>query len=203
MGGLGSGRMFRWDSKTSLDECRFVDVRDWKRRGLLGKVSRFSWGWWRDRTKVADIVVFVMGNSVTLSYRYRLNGGDWQDVNDTIRLVSSPCHLGGERVWFVCPRCSGRAAKLYSATAYFRCQRCCRLPYASQQETVLDRANRKAFKLRRRLKDGGGIGDPIWDKPKGMHWSTFERLKTRVEWQDEIANAAFMVRAGRLIGWPL
>jgi hypothetical protein len=94
-----------------------------------------------------------------------------------------------------------RAAKLYSASAYFRCRKCCRLPYASQQETVLDRANRRAFKLRRRLKDDGGIGDPIWKKPKGMHWRRFERLKAEVEELDEIASFAFILRANKIIGW--
>jgi hypothetical protein len=72
---------------------------------------------------------------------------------------------------------------------------------ASQQETVLDRANRKASKLRKKLKDNGGIGDPIWNKPKGMHWRTFERLKAKVEEQDEIASFAFVCRASRIIGW--
>ena len=140
MGGRGSGRMFRWDSKTSLEECRFVDVRDWKRRGLLG-AWRFSWGWSRDGKETANIGVAMMEGSVTLSYRIRVNGSEWQDVKDPVRLVTTACHLGGERVWFVCPRCSGRAAKLYLATAYFRCQKCCRLPYASQQETALDRVS--------------------------------------------------------------
>jgi hypothetical protein len=35
MGGQGSGRIFRWDSKTALEECRFIDIRHWKRRGLI------------------------------------------------------------------------------------------------------------------------------------------------------------------------
>ena len=57
MGGRGSGRIFRWDKKTSLEECRFIDVRDWKRRGLLANGSGFSWYWMRDGERVADIRV--------------------------------------------------------------------------------------------------------------------------------------------------
>ena len=136
-----------------------------------------------------------------VSYRYRRNGGEWHDIDETIPLVTTPCHLGRERIWFSCPSCSKRAAKLYSASAFFRCRRCCRLPYASQQETVLDRANRKALKLRKKLSDDGGIGDPIRTKPKGMHWRTFERLKAKVEEQDEIASFAFVCRASSMIGW--
>ena len=61
MGGRGSGRIFRWDKQTSLEECRFIDVRDWKRRGLLADGSGFSWCWWLDGEKKADIRVFVLG----------------------------------------------------------------------------------------------------------------------------------------------
>jgi hypothetical protein len=201
MGGRGSGRLFRWDTKTALEECRSIDVRDWQRRGLLHDGCGFSWAWWQDGVPIANIRVFVFGGRVRLSYRYRRNGGEWHAIDDSIPLVTTPCHLGGARVWFSCPGCGQKAAKLYSASAYFRCQRCCGLPYASQQETVLDRANRKARKLRRKLNDDGGIGDSIWKKPTGMHWRTFEALRAKVEEQDEIANFAFVARASKMIGW--
>ena len=201
MGGHGSGRIFRWDKRTSLEECRFVDVREWKRRGLLYLGSNFSWAWWLDGEKTADIRVSVLKDRLRLSYRYRRNGSEWQHIDDYITLVTTPCHFGRERIWFSCPSCSRRAAKLYSATAFFRCRRCCGLPYSSQQETVLDRANRKALKLRKLLGDNGGIGDLIWNKPKGMHRHSFERLKAKVRQQDEIADFAFVCRASKMIGW--
>ncbi len=59
MGGRGSGRIFRWDKQMALEECRFVDVRDWKRRSLLKAGSDFSWTWSRDGTQTADIRVSV------------------------------------------------------------------------------------------------------------------------------------------------
>ena len=117
--------------------------------------------------------------------------------DDYIPFVTTPCHFGREQIWFSCPSCSRRAAKLYSATAFFRCRRCCGLPYSSQQETVLDRANRKALKLRKLLGDNGTIGDRIRNKPVGMRWRTFERLKAKVEQQDEIADFAFDCRASK------
>jgi hypothetical protein len=203
MGGRGSGRLFRWDAKTALEQCRCIDVRDWKRRGLLREGSGFSWAWWQDGVRKASIRVLVAFEQVRLSYRYQRNGCEWRDVDDGIPLAATPCHLGGERVWFFCPGCGQRAAKLYLYSPYFRCRSCCRLPYASQQETALDRASRKARKLRRKLSDEGGIGDPIWEKPKGMHRRTFERLKAKAEEQDGIADFAFLARASKLIGWAL
>ena len=81
MGGRGSGRIFRWDKKTSLEECRFIDVRDWKRRSLVYHGSGFSWAWLQDGEKKADIRVFVLGESVRLTYRYRRNGAEWHDMS--------------------------------------------------------------------------------------------------------------------------
>src|SRR5271157_3199934 len=100
MGGRGSGRIFRWDRKTSLEECRFIDVRDWKRRGLLANGSGFSWYWVRDGERVADIRVSATSDRVRLSYRYRRNGGEWHEIDDNIPLVTTPCHFGRWRTWF-------------------------------------------------------------------------------------------------------
>jgi hypothetical protein len=51
------------------------------------------------------------------------------------------------------------------------------------------RSLRRARKLRRRLRAGSGVGDPIWDKPKGMHWRTFDRLK-EVRSKDKLFSSA-------------
>ena len=201
MGGQGSGRIFRWDAKTALEECRFIGIRDWKRRDLIRDGCGFSRSWTQDGVKKASIWVLTASDFVRVEYSFRRSGEAWQDIADTIRLSKTACHLGGERLWFCCPGCGRRAAKLYLYAPRFRCRRCLRLPYASQQETVLDRASRKARKLRRKLGDDGGIGDLIWKKPKGMHWRTFETLKAKVEQQDEIANFAFLCRTSKLIGW--
>jgi hypothetical protein len=47
---------------------------------------------------------------------------------------------------------------------------------------------------------GSGLGDPIWDKPKGMHWRTFDRLKEEAERADEMADTYFVAGALRIIG---
>lgn len=143
MGGPGSGRLIRFDRQTALEECLWIDVCDWKRRGLLVPGLGFSWSWScrGERTGV------------------RRPGEDWRDIASRILLSHTPCHFGGERVWFCCPGCGNRAQKLYMHPTHFRCRTCCRLPYASQQETPLDRGLRKSRKLRAKLDDDGGLGD--------------------------------------------
>ncbi len=63
---------------------------------------------------------------------------------------------------------------------YFACRHCYRLAYSSEREAAHFRAMRRAQKIYTRLS-----GDPncldMPDKPKGMHWRTFERLHAKAE----------------------
>ena len=113
MGGRGSGRKFRWDKKTALEECRFIDIRDWKRDDLLRDGYVFDWHWLQNGVRKASMRVFTACDHVRVDYAFRRWGDAWQDINETIRFSASPCHLGGERLWFCCPGCGRRAAKLF------------------------------------------------------------------------------------------
>jgi hypothetical protein len=48
---------------------------------------------------------------------------------------------------------------------------------ASQQEPVRERGILTARKIRMRLGGGENIMAPFPDKPKGMHWRTYDRLR--------------------------
>lgn len=50
-----------------------------------------------------------------------------------VLLAATACHLGGERPWFLCSRCSGRAALLYWWERRWQCRGCVGLLYRSQQ----------------------------------------------------------------------
>ena len=39
MGGMGSGRHWYWGAKDTTDDYRSIDVRRWKRDGLLPRIS--------------------------------------------------------------------------------------------------------------------------------------------------------------------
>ncbi|MBN9122903.1 MAG: hypothetical protein J0I06_27820 [Planctomycetes bacterium] len=59
----------------------------------------------------------------------------------SVRLVTTGCHLGGVRWWFVCPlvrdnvACGRRVRKLYLCGQYFGCRTCHNLTYRSRQES--------------------------------------------------------------------
>jgi len=65
-----------------------------------------------------------------------------KDLDYKIQLVTTPCHFGGVRFWFICPLgtnqgyCGRRVGKLYlprNAT-YFGCRHCYNLTYESCKE---------------------------------------------------------------------
>ena len=179
MDGIGSGRHWYYGTKDATSDYRSIDVRRWERGGLLTPHQAFGWQWSRDGEVVASIRVRTEPERVMLIYRHRRNGEEWQDENYPVYLDWTPCNLGGQRPWFLCPAhgCGRRVAILYLGGSIFACRHCYQLAYASQRETYDDRAARRADKIRERLGWEQGILNPKgWEKPKGMHWRTFERL---------------------------
>lgn len=178
MGGIGSGRRWRFDAKHTTEDYRSIDVRRWARDGLLKPHHHFNWRWSRHGEVVASIKVEVTPESVVLDYKHQRGGDDWTPKRYPVLLSETSCQMGGARQWFLCPArgCGRRAALLYGG-AIFACRHCFQLAYPSQRETPADRAARRADRIRDRLEWPGGILEGgNWGKPKGMHWRTYARL---------------------------
>jgi hypothetical protein len=115
-----------------------------------------------------------------------------------IELTTTACNYGKHRYWFVCPYCHGRVATLYLGNSGLACRKCYRLAYPVENKTQAVRATLGAFKINDRLKFEGDI-DCLGDKPKGMHWKTFNRL---IEKRDDYSAifwgslGAWMARRG-------
>jgi hypothetical protein len=73
------------------------------------------------------------------------------------------------------------------------------LAYASQRERADDRAARRADGIREKLQWEPGILNGDGDKPKGMHWRTYERLVAQHDSYVE-ASLAGMARRLGLVG---
>jgi len=176
MGGLGSGRHWHYSAKDTVNSYHAIDIRKWRREGLLTPGNAFSARWLRDGEITGSVRILAAEKCVMLSYRYR-HSSEWTDANYPINIVWTRCNLGGKRPWFRCParHCGRRAAILYGG-AIFACRHCYQLAYSSQRENIGDRATRKADKIRERIGWEPGILNGEGLKPKGMHWKTFERL---------------------------
>jgi hypothetical protein len=174
MGGSGSGNWYRFDSKTLTEHCCSIDVRQLSRWGSLKPWLRYPLKW----NNGSNIVVETKPGVIELSYGISHNGQPREDVHIVVPLTWSSCNYGGERPWFICPGkgCGRRVAKLYLAGKYFLCRHCYDLVYSSQRQAKAFRLLEKAQKICRRL--GANNCDDLHttQKPKGMHWRTYEKL---------------------------
>jgi hypothetical protein len=199
MGGTGSGRRWHYGAKYTTNDYRSIDVRRWAREGLLTPDQAFSCQWSRDGEVVASISAFTESDRVILTYRHRSSDEDWKDENLPVYLEWTPCTLGGQRPWFLCPArgCGQRVAILYGG-GIFACRHCYQLAYPSQRETTYDRAARRADRIREKLDWEPGILSGRGWKPKGMHWKTFERLAAKHDAFVQISLAGIASRLNLL-----
>jgi hypothetical protein len=183
VGGVGSGNWYRFNKKGTTQGCHSVDVRYLHRNGLLKPGTRFSLRWSRAERETDSIGGIVEGaeapERVILTYRHQRGpGGEWEDVREPVPLTWTACNFGGERPWFICPGagCDRRVAILYGPGRYFLCRHCYDLTYQSQRDNKMYRALHRAQKIREQLGGSANMMEPFPEKPKGMHWSTYERL---------------------------
>lgn len=178
MGGFGSGnRRYGQLTRSTTGDMRSLDVRLLHRGGWLKPGAQSQTNWTRNGERVAWISLRASEAGVSLSYRQRRAGQEWQDMDYLVRVEWTPCALGGARPWWLCPAqgCGRRVAVLFGGDI-FACRHCHRLAYASTREDAMSRAMGRADKLRERLGWMPGILNAEGGKPKGMHWRTYWRL---------------------------
>ncbi len=106
-----------------------------------------------------------------VTFRYAISSRSRQAVRVVchVALEWLPCRFGGQRPYFVCPRCGKRATVVRLTWHGVACRRCIGAGYLSQSLSRIDRLQRKAAKAKAKLPRDGR-------KPKWMHWNTFDRL---------------------------
>ena len=85
MGGIGIGRLWHWSAKNTTDQYRSIDVRRWRRDGLLTAGRRFSWQWSIEGEQVASIVVQAEQGQVRLT-RHIENIIDFGETTRALKL---------------------------------------------------------------------------------------------------------------------
>jgi hypothetical protein len=167
-----------------------LDIRTVAKRGQLA-AGTFIWRWSLSATgeEVGSVTVNSTGREMVLSYSQ-----SGRPFTERLLVERTPCTFGGSRPWFRCPRCTRRVAVLYLRSARFVCRRCGGVGYASQSDDAVGRAWRRQSRLEARLGEN-------WQRPKGMHHRTHERLLEAIlacEQARDDALAAFMLKAGML-----
>ena len=186
----GAGRP-GWHAKTAGKLA--VDVRKLHRDGHLSGFYRTNWHW----TSGAIIELHTTPDMVTLTYRYKDGGGEWRDVRQPVTVTRTPCHYGGNRPWFACPRCHRRVAILYLWNVP-ACRMCARLVYPSQADDAIGRSWRRTRKLDALL--SGGAGEWNYRRPTGMRRVTFNRLRDAYWREEQLRDAMLAAFVGRMLG---
>lgn len=176
MGGWGSGR--GQAGKDTTYDMLALDVRLLQRDGLLSLGRTVDRCWSLNGEKVGSIQIRAKADHVTLNYRTRVSGAEWQTMEYPVFLEWTDCAYGGRRPWFLCPGqgCGRRVAILFGGSV-FACRHCHKLAYSSQRERSRDPAMLRADRIREKLDWKPGIFNGDGVKPKGMHWKTYNRLK--------------------------
>jgi hypothetical protein len=176
------------------------------RAGLLAGLRHSGWQWTYQDATTASIQIAGGRDAITLHYRVRSYGEDWQPVTQRVPIRWTPCRLGGERPWFVCDvrangvYCGRRVEKLYGGGRLFACRHCYRLGYAVQREGPMDQAHHHLARLHRKLHanyDGPDMPSPR--KPKWMRWRTYSRIAQQIEAGQERLDVVFCAGAQRLL----
>jgi hypothetical protein len=202
MGGYGSGRN---GGRPSVEQALRLDIDRMMRWGIIRAGEH----------RAGKMSLEFYDDDLDLKFESRLDGpphswlrlrysmpdywtGQQLAIDDKIYLVSSRPHFGGLRWWFICPRSNRRVRKLYLPLGgrHFWSRRAYRLGYASQRQTVYDRALRRARKVCLRL--GGDPDDDRYpDKPRRMRWTTYNRIMDKLLAADRVADARLMMLLAR------
>lgn len=125
-----------------------------------------------------------------------------------VKLTTTSPNYGGLRYWFVCPVCGKRKGTLYDVKSIMACRTCAKL-YYPLQENKIQRDSVSQFlyydhllsKARTELNPKFEWAfysylryDPITlslhNKPKGMHWTTYN---SKIEHIDQLINKALLL----------
>ena len=202
MGGLGSGRRLG-SPKLIADELQHLDVRELRKQGRLksGFMGTITWSCRGEQSGAVSFRNF--GDELTLSYRYSYNDGEWQSVYQVVNILRTPCNFGGERIWWECGKCHSKVGVLYLCSKYFYCRKCSGVKYESQYVDKKERLRLASAKIKKRL----GVSEEYslnrgvydFDKPKGMHWKMFIRLKNEANSYVREADDLWGVRINKFL----
>jgi hypothetical protein len=190
MGGIGSGNALYEARRSRTTAYPSLDIRVLAKHDLLRSGASFSIEVSVAGTPAVEVMALYTDGYLNLMPKYQFGYTGSRLDFENLRVVWSPCNYGGRRPWFTCPQagCGRRVVILYWRDG-FGCRRCHGLAYESQRESQVDRMARRIQKVQHRL-EGCDSGGSLTRKPKGMHWSTYNRLCKEAEHIEQIVADA-------------
>lgn len=183
MGGRGSGH-FSWrrSRRDLVEHALVLDMAALHRDRRLIPGTEMIGRWQATSPLGSRTMTITYDGNLTDLDEATLRISFWargMERGQTLRLAATRPRLGGVRLWFVCPVTGQRARALYlpEGQVQFASREAHRLSYRSQGESHLFRTITRAQNIRARLGGDLSIHAPFPPRPRGMHRSTYERLK--------------------------
>ena len=125
-----------------------------------------------------------------------------------VKLTTTSPNYGGVRYWFVCPICGKRKGTLYDVKSVMSCSSCAKLYYPLQENKIQRDSVSQFFYYDRQLSKARTELNPAFEwvfssylrydpitlslhnKPKGMHWRTYN---DKIEHIDKLINKALLL----------
>jgi hypothetical protein len=176
--------------KPVADSYLALSVTDLNKSKHLSEGNQFQWAWLKKRLPLVTISLLVRNGSIIITGN--------TIITATVRLTQTSCNFGGTRPWFICPNpmCKRRVEKLFLVKSIFRCRHCHKLTYMSCRvsRNHLMQLLLHSRRIKRRLFSKGLVDTESWfaSRPKGMHSSTYLRLR-----KEFIRSETYLSRAFR------
>jgi hypothetical protein len=162
-----------WGWKTTADGLRSIDI-NWLLK--TGKYKPGDFQTWRNITWTSNsgdknyinYDIDFCSLTPTIRFHYQVWRSGEEDTKTSIDYrvtLTTPCHIGGYRYWFICPRnyCGRRVGKLYLMNKYFLCRHCHNLTYESRNEN-------KRYRMLSKIFDYEAKQEKMWEKMRITHY---------------------------------
>jgi Domain of unknown function (DUF5679) len=125
-------------AKETVEDSKFLDVLEYAKKGYLRDGTSGTSYWPPGEQETESIGWLVAGGAFHLTYTQTRRDGSKVHYSYPVFLAHTRATIGGERVWFTCPRCGRRVRKLYlpPSAGRFWCRGCHGLSYRSRQRRM-------------------------------------------------------------------
>lgn len=169
MGSWASGN-YRRERRQTTDELSRIDIGDIASIPLLPQI-------WISPPAAEIRNLRVRGTDGTVIFG--LSAANEIIEIGAANLAYSTRNFGGQQAYFQC-QCGKRTTSLYFDGKRIACRHCHCLLYESQFTPKHEQPATKAAKLRTKLGGGPALLQSLPDKPKYMHWETYERITYQI-----------------------